>query len=399
MKLLISVIAAAVALTAAAAPASGEITPTRDPMALARAIADRPEEILGASFESIAPTGNPVAVSTTVLGEFPTSSTSYAILTNGDATLADDPDNAQNSGVNNGGAEIRGARDVTNLRIDLNVPASVSCLSIRFRFYSEEFPEYTDSLFNDAFIAELDQSTWDAAGTESPTIKAPRNFAGDTRGNPISVNAIGEAIVAGGLASGTTYDAASQRLRASTPITPGRHSLYLSIFDQGDRVLDSAVFIDRLTLDNLNPCAPGAAADVSRRPPVGALFLSNGRVSIPAGTVFPPARLVVEHVKFTPNPLRSRTQAVTARVRVADTRGFLVRNALVFIRGIPSGLLARAPETRTGRNGVAVFTLRPRARLAQWRENAIVMFIRARKEDDEVTGGVTGRRLVQLRLR
>ena len=40
------------------------------------------------------------------------------------------------------------------------------------------------------------------------------------------------------------------KLRASTRITPGIHSLFLSIFDQGDREYDSAVFVDQLTIDH-----------------------------------------------------------------------------------------------------------------------------------------------------
>lgn len=41
-------------------------------------------------------------------------------------------------------------------------------------------------------------------------------------------------------ARGTTYDAATGKLRASTPVKPGYHLLYLSLFDQGDRQWDSA---------------------------------------------------------------------------------------------------------------------------------------------------------------
>ncbi|MBX3027968.1 hypothetical protein KF840_24000 [bacterium] len=49
-------------------------------------------------------------------------------------------------------------------------------------------------------------------------------------------------------------------LTASTPITSGAHSLYLSIFDQGDNVFDSAVFVDRLVVGTASPggCEPGA---------------------------------------------------------------------------------------------------------------------------------------------
>ena len=60
---------------------------------------------------------------------------------------------------------------------------------------------------------------------------------------------------------GTTYDAATRILRASTRVNPGRHILYLSIFDQGDRDYDSAVFLDRLTIDRRSPCKSGAVPD------------------------------------------------------------------------------------------------------------------------------------------
>ena len=66
--------------------------------------------------------------------------------------------------------------------------------------------------------------------------------------NEISINAAGAASMSEGEAAGTTYDGATPLLSASTPITSGAHSLYLSIFDQGDHIYDSAIFLDRLRL-------------------------------------------------------------------------------------------------------------------------------------------------------
>ena len=61
-------------------------------------------------------------------------------------------------------------------------------------------------------------------------------------------------------ATGTTYDGATPLLGASTPITPGTHSLYLSIFDQGDDIYDSAAFLDNLVLGTTaaGSCKAGA---------------------------------------------------------------------------------------------------------------------------------------------
>jgi len=77
----------------------------------------------------------------------------------------------------------------------------------------------------------------------------------------VSVNASGDTALTASNAKGTTYDGATRILRASTPIKRGNRRLYLSIFDQGDRQYDSAVFVDRLELDDRSPCKSGAVPD------------------------------------------------------------------------------------------------------------------------------------------
>jgi hypothetical protein len=205
--------------------------------------------------------GAPAAISTKRLAGFPRHGRSFAILTNGDATLADDRNLDGADGVENGGATWRGSRDVTILRITLRVPRKATCLSVRFRFLSDEFPEFVNGAYNDAFIIELDDSTWNTISKRHTFISAPRNFAADAKGDPISVNAVGDASVRPSRAKGTIYDAATRLLRASTPVSPGRHMVYMSIFDQGDSYYDSAVFVDRLTLNRRKPCKSGAVKD------------------------------------------------------------------------------------------------------------------------------------------
>ena len=71
---------------------------------------------------------------------------------------------------------------MTVLAIPINVPAGANCLSFDFRFLSEEYPDFIDSQFNDAFIAELDSSTWVSSG---PVITGLENdFALDANGRP-----------------------------------------------------------------------------------------------------------------------------------------------------------------------------------------------------------------------
>ena len=68
----------------------------------------------------------------------------YTILTSGDATLAETPNTSPSTGADVGGPNVRGNTDydVTVLKVDLDVPVGPNCLSIDFRFLSDEFPEY-----------------------------------------------------------------------------------------------------------------------------------------------------------------------------------------------------------------------------------------------------------------
>jgi hypothetical protein len=231
------------------------------PKDLALSLADS-SVVAGASYLSTPPAGTPNAVMTTSLAGFPRSGSSYALLTTGDANLAEQPNSSPSSGTADGGGHVRGDTDldVTVLKVDLTVPSGVNCLlGLDFRFLSEEYPEFVGSAYNDAFVAELDKTTWTTSGS---TIAAPDNFAFDPSGNPITINAAGVTSMKAAEAAGTTYDGATPLLTAATPITPGSHSLYLSIFDQGDAILDSAVMLDDLRLGTVanvaTDCKPGA---------------------------------------------------------------------------------------------------------------------------------------------
>lgn len=251
-----------VALTYLFAASVGQAKITEYPLdasatPIAKAMSSQPGLVKRAVFSALPPSSKPAAVSTTRLAGFPTAGGSFGILTTGNARSAAKPNNAPDTGTESRGPSIRGARDVVIMRVDLRVPTGANCLSFDFRFLSEEFPEFVNDDFNDAFIAELGHSTWTAATTDDPKITAPDNFARDSQGNPIRVNTVGDTTVRASYAKGTTYDGATRRLRASTPIRPGLRRLYLSIFDQGDRIFDSAVFLDRLHTSRAKHCRTG----------------------------------------------------------------------------------------------------------------------------------------------
>jgi hypothetical protein len=250
----------------AAAPAGAAITPSRDAPTVAAALSDPlgPGDVSEASFSVIPPVPesvevNPAATSDSALAGFPASGPTYAILSSGDTALAGNPGQGEFAGVTNGDGEGTGdhgfdVHDMVQLKIDLDVPTGANCLSIDFRFLSEEFPEFVGDEYNDGFVAELDASDFEAT---VEGIDAPSNFAFDEAGNVISVNTTGFAAAE---AAGTIYDGATPMLRALTPVTPGAHSVYLAVFDQGDSDFDSAAFIDNMRLQTVAPdaCVRGA---------------------------------------------------------------------------------------------------------------------------------------------
>jgi hypothetical protein len=258
-----------------AAPAVAEITPSSESGPVAAALADPlPPGALAGSALSLPPEGSPAAVGDSPLAGFPRAGGTYALLSTGDATFADDANESAGTGQSNsGGSGGHGTNvfDVVTLRVDLNVPADRNCLRFDLRFLSEEFDEFVGSDKNDAFVAELDGS--DFTSDANNVVTAPRNFAFDTSGRLITVNT---AAFAAAESTGTTYDGATPILRASTPITPGAHAVHLSIFDQGDASYDSAAFIDAMRLDaaGAGGCATGATADVT--PPVVSLTSPAG---------------------------------------------------------------------------------------------------------------------------
>jgi hypothetical protein len=130
--------------------------------------------------------------------------------------------------------------------------------------------------------------------------------------------------------------------------------------------------------------------------PAGAVTLSGGKVSIPVSSVSLPARLLIDQVEFTPNPVRRRDAMLTLRVHVVDTRGYAVRDALVFTRSTP--LVTSAPgEQRTARDGWVTLRMKPLARFPHQRGRNVQFWIRVRKQGDtELLGGVSNRRLVQV---
>jgi hypothetical protein len=261
IKRLVAALASAMAFVVAGGTAAAAVMGTGDGNQLSAAM-----EGAGSGTTLVAPPATPPdpphanGVSDSPLAGFPTAGPSFTIMTTGEAELADDPNEDEGSGYPHGttgndvgfGGE---ANDPSRLTIPLDVPGSANCVAFDFKFLSEEYPEYVGTPFNDGFIAEIDQSTWSVTGE---TINAPNDFAAPIGQDRVSVNGVGPTAMSQSAAAGTTYDGATPGVTTKAQVSPGQHSLFLSVFDAGDAILDTAVFLDNLRFTQEPPqsCRP-----------------------------------------------------------------------------------------------------------------------------------------------
>ena len=135
---------------------------------------------------------------------------------------------------------------------------------------------------------------------------------------------------------------------------------------------------------------PGAA-------PASLRVLSDGTRSIAASDVTGAERLILDGYRYTPRPVRSRA-AIKATFHVSDTRGYSVRDSIVYVIGIPYNRVGTLPELRTDDHGNVTFTLRPTTRFPLNDGARLVLFARARVEGQQLLAGASARRLVEIRV-
>ncbi len=272
---MVAVATISVGLATGAPPASAAATP----IDLANAIVGSGITVTAASFTT---GGFPdaVQVRSDVVAGFPvTAGGSYAVLSTGDALDLTTPDTSGSLSTSHAAPQFRTTYDATTLKIDFTVQPGFNCLaSLRLRFLSEEFPEFVGTAFNDAVLVELDGNDWSVTGAND--VVAPNNIA-FVGTSPITVNNSGPLAAVPGEAAGTTFDAATPILSARSPITPGPHSLFITIFDQGDPIYDSTVLIDDLrasTVVDPNAECPRGAFSTQVNPPNRFVPITPARV-------------------------------------------------------------------------------------------------------------------------
>ena len=127
----------------------------------------------------------------------------------------------------------------------------------------------------------------------------------------------------------------------------------------------------------------------------GIVVLPNGEKSVDAKDVPKEQRLVVDQVQFNPNPVTSRNTTITVRIKVKDTRGYVVRNATVFIRSTPE-VTSGGDHAPTATDGWVQYSILPTDEFPLRTGYNVQFFVKAYRATDPTLGGIYGSRLVQV---
>lgn len=129
--------------------------------------------------------------------------------------------------------------------------------------------------------------------------------------------------------------------------------------------------------------------------PAGAVRLPSGAVSIPPASVPSDQRLVVSQVVFSPRTVTSKRGTITVRVKVADTRGYVVRDAVVFLRSTPR--VTSGSRLVTAMDGWMTAHVVPLSSFPLRSGGHVQFFVKAYRSGDPALAGIAGYRLVQVR--
>jgi len=141
--------------------------------------------------------------------------------------------------------------------------------------------------------------------------------------------------------------------------------------------------------------AISAATAVVQDATGGVITLPNGEKSVPVADVPKGERLIVDQVQFNPNPVTSRSVPIQVRIKVEDTRGYVVRDALVFLRSTP--ILTETPtDAPTGTDGWITYHVMPRSDFPLKTGYSVQFYVKAYRKGDPTLAGIAGYRLVQV---
>jgi hypothetical protein len=119
--------------------------------------------------------------------------------------------------------------------------------------------------------------------------------------------------------------------------------------------------------------------------------------TVPVAELSPPERLNIAGQQVSPDVVGRSTEQIVMRYRVTACNGKPVQGALVYVTAVPYNQFSVPPEATTGADGWAELQLnRLRGYPASNQQQLLVAFVRARKQGENLLGGISTRRLVSF---
>jgi hypothetical protein len=125
----------------------------------------------------------------------------------------------------------------------------------------------------------------------------------------------------------------------------------------------------------------------------------SGAGVVPIGKHSQPARLLVDRFEASPSTINLSTSNLIVRFHVTACNGRAVQGAMVYVTGVPYNQFSIPPEAATSANGWAELNLRRLQGFpAAQKQQLLVMFVRARKQGENLLAGISTRRLISTRV-
>lgn len=126
---------------------------------------------------------------------------------------------------------------------------------------------------------------------------------------------------------------------------------------------------------------------------------ASGSGTIQVKDVNLPARLVIDRQTLTPGVVTPGAKTIQLRARVTACNGRPVQGAMLYAAGVPYNQYSVPPQATTGADGMATLTMNQLSGFPAARHQELfVVFLRATKPGDPLTGGISTRLLVSFRV-
>ena len=123
----------------------------------------------------------------------------------------------------------------------------------------------------------------------------------------------------------------------------------------------------------------------------------SGTGTIQIADLTSPARLLLDQNTVAPSVVSPSAKTIQVHFRVTACGGRPVQGALVYATAVPYNQYSIPPEVTTGADGSATLTMTQlRGFPAAQHQQLLVVFGRARKPGEPITGGISSRRLVSF---